>query len=800
MPTAAPRSESDREASRVPPRRRGGRIFDLAIALLAAILGIEAHGVEAHGGCRAGPPALEIDPRTLDARTLDLAVDAIVEGLLSAKDDVTFWEPARPPADESSTQAFGWTAVVLLALVESGVSPQDPRISDAVKALEARTLEGTYAVSVRTMLSSRLSARHRRMLEADSAWLLENFSGRSRGWDYVRRPHSTREDNSINQFASLALAEAAARGVEVPERLWELLERRTLEMQRPDGGWTYEGRGEPRGSMTAAGVATLFMIDRRLDPRRRSRDRVTASVDRGLAWLAARFDPARNPGHPLHEAYWLFSLERAALAGGISRLGGRDWFREGAAALVETLCEATAEGDLRMRRETPRGRTIRWHEHALGLLFLLRGRVPIALGVIEPSPGEALDVSRFAGGLVEWMGETAEREFNWLRIDPDDPVEAWLEPAILWWSPRSAARLAEDPAFAAKLQAFLDRGGLLIAALGDLDPAGRKELRTRLTELRSGAAWKDVDPSHPALSALFRIPPGRIDLESLHDGVRDLVVLDESGRFTRRLAGEARRNEDAHRTLLNLWMLAVERDRPWPRLRRWDADADAVPVAGAALEIVDLIHDARGVPEPLAASRIAAGLSTRLGRVIAASRVPIGDLLDSGPPRLLLLRGIEAPEWPDAVWQRLVATLRRGDVLVVETVGGRGDFATVVEGELVKRLDRIASPLVGDPLLAGTESSGRADLRRSTYRPSTARRTGSARAACRLRGIRLEPPSDEAPAPPAAIFTTLDLSWAVLDRPREGIDGYATESAFDLLERIASDLLAAREASATAAP
>ncbi|MHC4833826.1 MAG: hypothetical protein ACYTFH_08075, partial [Planctomycetota bacterium] len=361
------------------------------------------------GAAAAGPPALRIDAATLEAADLDRAVGALVEGLVAAKDDRRFWDPARPPADESSTQRLGWTAIVLLGLVEAGVSPQDPRIADAVAALMNASLEGTYAVSVRTMLAAILPDRHRGRLDADVRWLLEGFSRRSRGWDYVKRPNSTREDNSINQFASLALADAAARGVDVPERLWELLEARTLDMQRPDGGWTYEGRGEPRGSMTAAGVATLFMLDRHLDPRRRTREAAAAAIERGLAWLAERFDPDRNPGHPLHETYWLFSLERAALAGGLSRLGGRDWFREGAASLIETLCETDPEGGWRLRRETPRGRTIRWHEHALGLLFLIRGRVPIALGVLIDSGEDALEASRLAGDVTEWMGESAER-------------------------------------------------------------------------------------------------------------------------------------------------------------------------------------------------------------------------------------------------------------------------------------------------------------------------------------------------------------------------------------------------------
>ncbi len=772
------------------------------------------------GAAAAGPPALRIDASTLDAADLDRAVGALVEGLVAAKDDRRFWDPARPPADESSTQRLGWTAIVLLGLVEAGVSPQDPRIADAVAALMNASLEGTYAVSVRTMLAAILPDRHRGRLDSDVRWLLEGFSRRSRGWDYVKRPNSTREDNSINQFASLALADAAARGVDVPERLWELLEARTLDMQRPDGGWTYEGRGEPRGSMTAAGVATLFMLDRHLDPRRRTREAAAAAIERGLAWLAERFDPDRNPGHPLHETYWLFSLERAALAGGLSRLGGRDWFREGAASLIETLCETDPEGGWRLRRETPRGRTIRWHEHALGLLFLIRGRVPIALGVLIDSGEDALEASRLAGDVTEWMGESAEREFNWLRLDPEDPVDAWLEPAIVWWSPRDADRILGDEGFRTKLQRFLDLGGLLVANLGSLAPRERAEVRTRLGALRPDAAWRDVGESHPALSALFPLSPRRVALESLHDGVRDLIVLDESGRLARGLAAGPRRGGDAHEAIFNLWMLAVERDRPWPRLRRWGLPPPP-PSTAPVLRLVDLRLDGTAAPEPLAPAFMARALSERLGGGVSLERISLGpiasrdadggtggtgsaaDRLASPMPTLLLLRGVAEPDWPEAVWETLVELVGRGSPLLVESVGGDAAFATSVERELASRLDRVAIPLGADPILAGEADANRADLRRSGYRPSTARSTGAARAACRLRGLRVEPiePRSAGPVPPPeAIFSTLDLSHAMLRRPREGIDGYDTSSATDLLERIARDLLSSRPSPKTDPP
>ena len=745
----------------------------LAVALFVAVASSRSHATF--------PP----DAASITAADLDRAIEALSTGLLEAKDPRRFWEPRKLPADEAK-QTSGWTAIVLLALIEAGISPQDPRIADAVDTLAAASLDGTYAVSVRAMVWASLPERHRRRLEADASWLLSGFSAESRGWDYRQQPQSRREDNSITQFASLALWLASARGVEVPSRLWEMLEARYLASQLPDGGWNYEGRGEPRGSMTAAGVATLFMLDRERDPRRREREQVETAIAQGLAWLDARFDPSRNPGHHDHEVYWLYSLERAALAGGLSRLGGRDWFREGAAALVAKLCEPDPDDPSvwRLRRETPRGATIRLHEHALGLLYLLRGRVPVAIGVLaEPGSGP-LEGSREASVFSDWLGETAEREFNWLRIEPTAPVESWLEPAILWWAPRDAEAW-DDASFDESLRRFLVSGGLLVADFGTLPARDREAMKSKLASLLPGTEWTRTEASHPLRRSLFALSNRAPATESLSNGPRDLVIACFDGSLARGLEQGPDRAREAFRLLANLWVMSTETDQAWPRLRRWAASTLEIPPppAGAAgLRRIAIVRHGEGDdPEPGAVELAKATLETRLGSPLEIVDVAIEALPEeasSGRPTLAFLRGTKPPRWSDPYWKALATFIDRGGTLLVESPGGRGGFAEAVEEELVRRLGRPAFPLANDPLLAGDETSGREDLRRATYRPATARTSGTAVSACRLRGLR------DANGRLAVVTSSLDLSFALIGRPREGIDGYSQASALALLARI----------------
>ena len=105
---------------------------------------------------------------------------------------------------------------------------------------------------------------------------LINAQGDHGGWDYIPlNGGGGRYDLSNTQLAILALREAALVGIEIPEIVWQRTQKLYLDLQKDDGGWNYGsgdkvntmfGFGTPGyGSMTAAGLATLFITADNLD-------------------------------------------------------------------------------------------------------------------------------------------------------------------------------------------------------------------------------------------------------------------------------------------------------------------------------------------------------------------------------------------------------------------------------------------------------------------------------------------------------------------------------------------------------
>ncbi len=199
-------------------------------------------------------------------------------------------------------------------------------------------------------------------------------------------------DNSNTQFAILALW--AAQRHDVPmERSLRLMVRRYQTSQNADGSWSYHyvmGGGLPEGpAMTAVGLIGLA-VGHGLAGKR---DRVVRdpAVAAGIQALSQH---VRNPAGrmvrlPQPNLYLLWSIERAAVAFGLSELGGKDWYRWGAECLVANQGK---KGEWRKGGYPGASPTI---DTCLALLFL--NRVNLTEGLREHLPfmleGRAADAA-----------------------------------------------------------------------------------------------------------------------------------------------------------------------------------------------------------------------------------------------------------------------------------------------------------------------------------------------------------------------------------------------------------------------
>jgi hypothetical protein len=746
----------------------------------------------------AAPRDDAITPASLTDRHLTAAIDAIAAELVARKDPKRFWEPARPPRGESQRQGGGTTALVVLSLLYSGQSYQDPRLRDAVEHLESAELEGTYAVAVRAHVWAQLPERFRPALEADARWLLQAFSTRSLAWDYGAKPRSTYKDNSLRQYGALGLWEAAKRGVPVPERLWEALEKAFLECQLPDGGWNYAGDDKPpRGSMTAAGLTILFIAQdllhaedhARINEHRRESPTEQA-ISRGLTWMEQRFSPTEHPGSPAYFYYYLYGVERVGLASGYQRFGEHDWFREGACELVQRFCRWDEDG----RRMVVRGRTggsapganVDTRDLAFALMFLCRGRVPVAVNKLR-TPGIAWNNRpRDAANLVRALSDRTERLLSWQIVDLEADATQWLDAPMLYlashealpWAPAEEGPAAASPLDGppAELRTYLDRGGLLVAfAEGGRDFAPSVQALGR--RLYPELSWRTLPRDH-WIFGLHEPVNRRPEVLALGNGVRELILLVPRGDLPRSFQIVDQRREDDFRLMANVYFHASEMNRPRPRLGRSPAvePPPSRPPSGAS--VIRAVCGGATTPEPAALPALAEWLERSRGAALRIEDRALADIAGAGPPpALVICSGVEARPFADDEREALRRFVTGGGTVLFETTGGLGDFAASAEQQ-TSALFAAEPVLLGEsPVVTGRDLQDGADLSRIGFRPFAQARLGLRATAPRLRGLIVD-------GAPRVLFSHEDLSHALLDQPCWGISGYTADGARRLLSNV----------------
>lgn len=233
----------------------------------------------------------------------------------------------------------GATAFAGFTLLRSGVRREDPAVARALEALEAVEFRSVYSASVHLLLLDALRDPARREEARPSLeFLLDN---REEGvWGYPWG-HLC---NSNTQFAMLALRAARHMGLEVPDGVWtEALEGLAL-FRNGEGGYVYSPElRESYAGMTAATLASFGVLREVASevPRvRAALERQAKAYAGAEAWLEHRFDPARNvcddgSWRTAFQFAYLWAVERWCGLTGRERIGGQDWYAEGAEWLLE---------------------------------------------------------------------------------------------------------------------------------------------------------------------------------------------------------------------------------------------------------------------------------------------------------------------------------------------------------------------------------------------------------------------------------------------------------------------------------
>jgi len=254
----------------------------------------------------------------------------------------------RNKLTEYGGQEGGVPALVTLALLQSGVRPDDPRLGNLLANARGMKSGLTYVTSLQTLvLCAAEPKKDIDSIRRNVKWLEETqlrTKPRPGAWGYGSSGNeaNTTGDNSNTQFAMLALHEADLVDASASEKTWSLALNHWLAEQREDGSWGYYVPMVGTGSMTCAGAACVSAASRRVKDKTKI-EAAQVAVKRAEEWLKRNFTVRANPTSRESTGLWHFcylcDLERAARLAGWSKLGDHNWRGEGVHLLLRSQDE-----------------------------------------------------------------------------------------------------------------------------------------------------------------------------------------------------------------------------------------------------------------------------------------------------------------------------------------------------------------------------------------------------------------------------------------------------------------------------
>jgi hypothetical protein len=717
----------------------------------------------------------------------------------------------------------GATALVMLALANSGVGADQPAMRKSLDWLRRQKPDETYSVSLQTLVLAMLDPdADRVILERNVAWLEAGqvSQGPAAGsWSYGKGRGTG--DNSNSQFAVLALHEAARVGVQVRPDVWMKAQQYWVSAANGDGSWGYTvGNSGGSGSMTCAGIASVWITAEHIGtPDARAAGNTVSCcgggtspkpLERGLDWLGKHFTVLENPGNgQTWHYYYLYGLERVGRFTARRFIGQADWYLEGARMFVKTQDAFT--GAFRGGRiEDPTVAT------SFALLFLAKGRRPVIVAKSRHDPGN--DWNRHGhdiAHLVEHVESQWRKDYpaglSWHVLDtPNAALDDFQQAPVLWLSGKNAFDLGADAG--PRLRRYIDEGGFIFAeaccpASADFD----RRLRELVGEIFPEPEYKLnlLPPEHPAWHAEQIIPPELhrpllgidygcrtcliyappTDLDKKGPAMPSLSCLWEIGGPSRRSLPEGVRREVDAALAIGTNILAYATNR---ELKRKDElftidrgpDAPRDQFERGQIAIGKLRHAGMCDAAPAALANILRAAGRELG--IRVDDTP--SQIDPADPRLfdyhlVFMHGRQGFTFNAPGRERLRQFLERGGMLLADSICASTAFTAAFRAELAALLpDRKLEEIPADDPLFSAEEYGGFDVREVTLRepaggdgPLASRKR---RIAPKLEGIRM---GDRW----AVIFSPYDLSCALEKQNSLECTGYDRDDA----EKIALNIL-----------
>lgn len=696
----------------------------------------------------------------------------------------------RPPNnDHDEGQWGGRTALAVYALLTCGEKATEPRLQKAIQFLHEQPIVGTYALAIKCQVWLNLPATDevKKSMRRDVSLLMQLAKPLNQMpvWDYGPMIKPRKEYSlSRSQYAALGLWAANESGIEIPPNTWRAIEATWEAAQTAEGGWKYQFPADAKGqfepttvSMTASALATLYIAQdfTKSDYYAGARgNAISPPIEKGMAWMVKNFEAnvaVKTPPPREFPFVQLYSIERTGLASGLRRFGPHDWYAIGARFILKSQGKEGAVAASSYKTFDTLVNT------SFGILFLQRGRTPVAFNKLDYSPGvekpqDAIwnQRPREIANITRWLSGRLERELRWQIVRSDSDLGALLESPILYLSGDRAMDF--KPETKALLKSYIEHGGLIIAHADGGKDAFTRSIMKLSGELFPKYEWRDLPDSHPIWNNQNYkrdSMKGRVAVKALGNGVRELMLLLPTGDPARfwQLRNTTQRTE-TWETMANIYSYVTDKTTAYPRGYTWLAD---VPTSKPTKTITvgRLKYEGNWDPEPQAIVELSKYATNTKGIALDVKVIDAGAAIDKSI-KLLLVSGTSEFVFDDASRKAISDYVNAGGTVLFESTGGMGGFAASAETELAQMFGAgSVTQLPKSHPIFGTDLS-------VTYRTfnmaSISNVTGPS-----LRGV-------EKDGRVVALMSREDLSAGWLGIPTDGIIGYSPESARAMMTQV----------------
>ena len=711
-----------------------------------------------------------VTPQTLtDAQVLN-AITHGVDYLVNDLDKRLTPLKKLPNTQRADRQSLGDPGTFMLeaySLLYVGANTRDARLSlheERMEILEDILIRGdyneTYTAALQSLALAQLSATPdvRRAITRVATKLVRG-RGVTGGYSYQLSATETRHDQSNSQYGLLGVWASADFGVVVPQSYWRSTDEFWRGIQAPNGGWSYT-EDTPSPAMTAAGVASLYVCDEFLNRTATLQPRTDAALAKGLAAMENEFAPQSN------NFYYLYGVERAALASGSKFFGNHDWYREMAANIVKLQGpDGHFTGSFIGADDI--------HSTCYAILLLARGRAPVIMNKLQYA-GPWNSRSRDSANLHAYLGKNFERHLNWQVVPLDSPVEEWLDAPILLITG------SKDPAFTeaevTKLRQFANAGGIIFSVADgesrEFSEAMAKYASQMITPDRRPTpdnAFRELPPDHPLYSVYAKMPnPPK--LMGISNGIRELWVHSPQD-YGAVWQSYDLNQKDAWDVPAALFFYMAGKDGLRSRLQALSLPAPSKK-PDRRTSVARLQYAGNWDPEPGAWPRLAKLMATTAATDVTIKHVSITALPGMAEmPALAHLTGSAKVTFSGEEQNALRDYINAGGTLFIEAIGGKQEFAASAR-ELIASLcpdGRIKTVPSDYMLYTGAFSADATAINEVEYRRGWTLEHG------RVTIPRLEYMTLNHRV--AIFFSAEDITSGLLGTNGWGISGYAPDSA-----------------------